>query len=217
MIHKQSINYLILTILILLFTGCGSTYATKGSTFPKMYAQKPKSLLILPPINESKNHEAVNYYVSTIEVPFTFMGYYVFPSEIVSDIIEKENLYNIPVNKYYKYFGADAVLITKIKKWDVSYAVIASTLTVSVECKIISTKTSDELWKYTGTIVVDLSGGNTGNGLGELTAKILITAISTATSNYIQYAKIINNNIVYTLPKGPYNKYYMKDQSVKIY
>jgi len=222
MIKKKLVAYFTLTILILIFTGCGPAYITKGAAFPKMYDQHPKSLLILPPMNESTDAEAKDYYMTTTEIPFALMGYYTFPTEMVSDIMKQEGiydtelLYNMPLNKYSEYFGADAVLFTKIKKWDVSYMVLASTLTVSIEAKIVSTKTSEELWKYTGTVVVDLSGGNSGGGLIGLVAKAVATAINTAAADYVKYAKIANNRIVYTLPVGPYNEYYMKDQSVRL-
>ena len=222
MIKKKLVAYFTLTILILTFTGCGPAYITKGAAFPKMYDQQPKSLLILPPMNESTDAEAKDYYMTTTEMPFALMGYYTFPTEMVSDIMKQEGiydtelLYNMPLNKYSEYFGADAVLFTKIKKWDVSYMVLASHLTVSIEAKIVSTKTSEELWKYTGTVVVDLSGGNSGGGLIGLVAKAVATAINTAAADYVKYAKIANNRIVYTLPVGPYNEYYMKDQSVRL-
>ena len=222
MIKKKLVTYFALTILILTFTGCGPAYITKGVAFPKMYDQQPKSLLILPPMNESTDAEAKDYYMTTTEMPFALMGYYTFPTEMVSDIMKQEGiydtelLYKMPLNKYYEYFGADAVLFTKIKKWDVSYAVIASSLTVSIEAKIVSTKTSEELWKYTGTVVVDLSGGNSGGGLAGLIAKAVMTAINTAAADYVKYAKVANNRIIYTLPVGPYNEYYMKDQNVKL-
>lgn len=222
MIKRKLIGYLTLTILILTFTGCGPAYITKGAAFPKMYEQQPKSLLILPPMNESTDAEAKDYYMTTTEMPFALMGYYTFPTEMVSDIMKQEGiydtetLYNMPLNKFYEYFGADAVLFTKIKKWDVSYMVVASNLTVSIEAKIVSTKTSEELWKYTGTVVVDLSGHNGGGGIAGLIVQAIETAVNTASADYVKYARQANGRIIYTLPVGPYNKYYMKDQSVQI-
>lgn len=221
MIKNKLLAYFTLTILLLELTGCAPEYITKGVAFPKMYDQQPKSLLILPPMNESTDAEAKDYYLTTTEMPFALMGYYIFPTEMVSDIMKQEGLYdtellyNMPLNKYYEYFGADAVLFTKIKKWDVSYMVLSSNLTVSIEARIVSTKTSEELWKYTGTVVVDLSGGNSDGGLAGLIAKSVITAINTATADYVKYAKVANNRIIYTLPVGPYSEHYMKDQNVK--
>ncbi|MCF7972160.1 MAG: DUF799 domain-containing protein [Methylococcaceae bacterium] len=46
---------------------------------------------------------------------------------MVAGIYDAELLKDIPLGKFREYFGADAVLFTTIKKWDLSYIVIAST------------------------------------------------------------------------------------------
>jgi hypothetical protein len=211
-----------LLLSIFSISGCGPTFVSKGEEFPKMYDEGPRSLLILPPMNESTDAEAKDYYMTTVEVPFAQTGYYVFPVEMVSDIMKQEGvydtelLYDLPLDKLYDYFGADAVLYTRIKKWDVSYVVIASSLTVSIESEIISTKTSEQLWEYTGTVVVDLSGGNSGGGIAGLIVNAIVTAINTASADYVKYARVANTRLMATLPAGPYHEMYMKDQSVQI-
>ncbi|MEN8302952.1 MAG: GNA1162 family protein [Campylobacterota bacterium] len=173
-----------------------------------MYDQQPRSILILPPMNESTDAEAKDYYMTT--------------TEMVSDIMKQEGvydteiLYNMPLDKYRDYFGADAILFTTIKKWDVSYMVLASSLTISIEARIVSTSTSEELWKYTGTVVVDLSGGDTGEGIGGLIAKAVIAAVNTATADYVKHAHTANKRIIHTLPFGPYHEAHLKDQSVQL-
>jgi hypothetical protein len=212
-----------LGLLVLMISGCApkNNIATKGDKFPKMYDQQPQSLLILPPMNESTDAEAKDYYMTTVEMPFALKGYYVLPVEIVSDIMKQEGvtstelLYNMPPDKLYEYFGADAVLYTRIKKWDVSYAVVASSLTVSIESEIVSSKTSEKLWTYTGTVVVDLSGGNSGGGIVGLIAKVIIIAINTASADYVKYAHVANGKLIYTLPAGPYDEKHLKDQDDK--
>ena len=222
MISKKSIQYIAVVTLSFILSGCGASYVTKGSEFPKMYEEQPRSLLILPPMNESTDAEAKDYYMTTAEMPFAMMGYYTFPVEMVSDIMKQEGvydtelLYSLPMNKFAEYFGADAVLLTKIKKWDVSYMVVASTLTVAIEAKIVSTKTSQELWKYTGVVKVDLSGGNSGGGLAGLVASAIATAINTAAADYVTYARQANARLIYTLPVGPYHQAYMQDQSMQL-
>ena len=220
MIKTRITLLLISTISLFVLSGCGPSYITKAEAFPKMYEQQPRSLLILPPMNESTDAEAKDYYMTTTEMPFALMGYYTFPTEMVSDIMKQEGvydtetLYNMPLNQFYDYFGADAVLFTSIKKWDVSYAVIASSLTVSIEAKILSTKTSEELWKYTGTVVVDLSGGNGGGSLIGLLISAIATAINTAAADYVQHAHTANLQLIDSLPVGPYSNIYMQDQSL---
>lgn len=217
-------SLLVLVLPSLLLAGCETTnYVTKVDEFPGMYEEQPRALLILPPINESTDVEAKAYYMTTVEVPFALSGYYVFPVEMVSDIMKQEGvydtevLYQVPHEKFREYFGADAVLYTRIKKWDVSYMVIASSLTVSIESEIISTRSSRQLWKYTGTVVVDLSGGNSGGGgLAGLIAQAIVTAVNTAAADYVDYARVANTRLIGTLPVGPYHELYMQDQGSQL-
>ncbi|QOP40277.1 DUF799 domain-containing protein [Sulfurimonas marina] len=225
MISKKSALYIALLTLTFVLGGCtaGPTYVTKGSEFPKMYEEQPRSLLILPPMNASTDAEAKDYYMTTVEIPFAMMGYYTFPVEMVGDVMKQEGvydteiLYNLPANKFYDYFGADAVLFTKITKWDLSYMVLASTLTVAIEAKIVSTKTSQELWRYTGMVRVDLSGGgDTGGSMAGLLVKVVATAVNSAAADYVTYARQANSRLIYSLPMGPYHEAYMRDQTVKL-
>lgn len=221
MINTKFMLSLMSFLSMFILSGCvaGPSTITKGEAFPKMYDQQPRSILILPPMNESTDAEAKDYYMTTTEMPFALMGYYTFPTEMVSDIMKQEGLYdtellyNMPLDKYYEYFGADTVLFTTIKQWDLSYMVLASKLTVEIEAKIVSTKTSEELWKYTGSVVVDLSGGNSSGGIGGLIANLVATAINSAAADYVQHAHTANKRLIYTLPAGPYNETHMKDQS----
>lgn len=211
-----------LLVLALFFASGCAKVTTKGEEFPKLYEEHPRSLLVLPPMNESTDVEAKGYYMTTIEMPLALAGYYVFPVELVSDIMKQEGvydtelLYGLPLNKFAEYFGADAVLYTRIKKWDVAYMVVAASLTVSIEAEIVSTKTSEQLWTYTGTVVVDLSGGNGGGGLAGLVIQSIVTAINTAAADYVKYAHQANGRFIQTLPFGPYHQLYLKDQQIQI-
>jgi len=221
---KKSLITLLIGVSLFVLSGCSTAkYITKGEAYPRMYEEQPRSLLILPPMNESTAAEAKDYYMTTAEMPFAMMGYYTFPVEMVSDVMKQEGvydtelLYSLPMEKFREYFGADAVLMTTIKKWDLSYVVVASSLTVSIEAKIVSTTTSQTLWAHTGTVVVDLGGGNSGGGLGGLIASAVATAINSAAADYVTYAHQANQRLIYTLPAGPYNGAYMSDQSVPVF
>ncbi|MFT5660865.1 MAG: hypothetical protein ACI9TV_001509 [Sulfurimonas sp.] len=222
MIRKKLITSSFLIVSIFFLTGCGPAVITKDAAFPKMYEQQPRSILILPPMNESTDAEAKDYYMTTTEAPFALMGYYTFPTEMVADIMKQEGvydteiLYDMPLNKFYEYFGADTVLMTKIKKWDLSYMVIASHLTIQIEAQILSTRTSEELWKYTGTVVIDLGGGDGGGSLVGLIVSAIATAVNTAAADYVDYAHLANKRIISTLPAGPYSSKYMQDQSMQL-
>jgi len=194
---------------------------TKLVEFPLMYEERPASILILPPMNESTAADAKEYYSTTIQEPLALAGYYTFPYPITSEILKMEGIYdtellvNLPLSKFKEYFGADAVLFTTIKKWDLSYMILASTLTVSIDCKLKSTTSNQILWEYTGTVVVDLSGGNAGGGLVGLIAKAIVAAVQSAVADYVPYAQQANYRALSTMPYGKYHPQHNKDQQVK--
>jgi hypothetical protein len=186
-----------------------------------MYEERPASILILPPMNESTAADAKEYYSTTIQEPLAFTGYYTFPYPITSEILKMEGIYdtellvNLPLSKFKEYFGADAVLFTTIKKWDLSYMVLASTLTVSIDCELKSTTSNQTLWKYTGTVVVDLSGGDTGGGLAGLIVKVIVAAVQSAVADYVPYARQANYRALSSMPYGKYHQQHNNDQQVQ--
>lgn len=222
MIKLKKYTCLILGILVMpLLSACAPKMSTKLAEFPLMYEERPASILILPPINESTAADAKEYYSTTIQEPLAFAGYYTFPYPITSEILKMEGIYdtellvNLPLSKFKEYFGADAVLFTTIKKWDLSYMVLASNLTVSIDCKLKSTASNQTLWKYTGTVVVDLSGGDTGGGLAGLIAKAIVTAVQSAVADYVPYARQANYRALSSMPYGKYHSEHNKDQQVQ--
>jgi hypothetical protein len=191
---------------------------TKGDKFPTIYEELPTSILILPPINESTAADAKEYYATTIQEPLSFLGYYVFPYEITTEILKMEGIYDaelmkdLPLQKFREYFGTDAVLFTTIKKWNLSYMVLAANLTVSIDCELKSTKSNATIWQYNGTVVVDLSGGDAGGGIAGLIVKVIVTAISAAMVDYVPHARTANYTALSTLPYGKYHPLYGKDR-----
>ena len=209
-------------LMILLLTSCAPKMVTKADKFPLMYEEMPVSILLLPPINETTAADAKEYYSTTLQEPISFSGYYVFPYEVTSEVLKMEGIYDaellkdLSVTKFREYFGADAVLFTTIKKWDISYIVIASNLTVSIDCELKSTKSEQVLWSYNGTVVIDLSGGGSGGSVVGLIAKSIVTAINTATADYVPYARVANYRAIGSVPYGKYHKGYLQDKEQKI-
>jgi hypothetical protein len=217
--HSRVIySLLYLIIFILLLYGCGPKMVSKGNQYPLMYEEAPVTILILPPINESTAAEAKGYYSTTITEPLSYKGFYVLPYEITSDLLKMEGIYdaellkNTPLVKFREYFGADAVMFTTIKEWNLVYMVLAANLTVSIEFDLKSTKTDRTLWKRKGRVVVDLSGGSSGGGVAGLIAKAIVTAINSAASDYVPHARRANFIALRPMPYGKYHSLFMKDQ-----
>lgn len=198
--------------LLILTTSCAVNRISKQDAFPKMYVERPISILVLPPMNESTAADAKEYYSTTVVEPLTYAGYYVFPLEVVSDVLKNEGIFDtetllgIPPQKFRETFGADAVLYVRILKWDTAYYVIGGNVTVSVDFHLKSTHTGDDLWKYEGTMVLDTSGDSGGApGLAGLIAHVITTAIKTAMADYLPVARRANYLAVSALPCGKYH------------
>lgn len=220
-ISIKAIALMLCLILLSFAIGCAPTMATKGSKFPLMYEEAPKTILILPPINQSTAADAKEYYATTIQEVLSYWGYYILPYEVTADIFRIEGIYDaelltdVPLTKFREFFGADLVLFTTIKKWDLSYMVLAASLTVSIDAQLKSTISDQVLWNYNGTVVVDLSGGDAGGGIAGLIVKAIVTAVQSAMVDYVPHARTANYRALSTLPFGIYHPQYMTDQSMQ--
>lgn len=210
---------LLLLAGILVFLSC-TPRMTKIEAFPEMYSEDPLTVIVLPPYNQSTAAEAKDYYTTTISEPLANAGFYVYSVEVIHDILKQEGLYDIesydsiPLDKFNEYFGADAVLFIDILEWNTSYRIVSGSVTVSVDFKLVSTKTKEILWSYRGKIKVDTSG-DSGNakGLAGLIAIVATTAIKTATTDYVPQAKKLNIKALKSIPFGKYHIRHQKDQS----
>jgi len=212
MTRERLIPIFLFTIILL--SSC-SKPLKKIEAFPDMYKEKPLSILILPPINETTAADAKEYFSTTILEPFAESGYYIFPIEIVFDVMKNEGVYDIeafdslPLEKFKQYFDADAVLFTRIKKWDTSYYVVGGNVKVKIEYKLVSTKDSKVLWSYVKEIKVDTNVNSTRSVL----VNLALTALKTATTDYVPIAKRINFMAISTIPFGKYHPRHDKDQN----
>jgi len=213
-----------LSMIYLLITACGgSKFLTKSDAFPQMYENQPISILVLPPINETTAADAKEYYSTTIAEPLTLSGYYIYPIEVTSDILRAEGIYDtellasVPPQKFREFFGADAVLYIRLLKWDTAYYVVGGNVTVAVDFTLISTDTGEKLWGYDGQMVVDTGGGsNSGGGLAGLIAQVVVTAINTATTDYVPIAKQANYMTLTSIPYGKYHPEHNQDREAKV-
>jgi hypothetical protein len=212
----------IVGLALSMLSGC-ATMDTKINMFPKVYEQRPATILVMPPMNESTSPEAKEFLECTLMPPLAEMGYYVVPVGIANEILKDEGVYDSEIMndsvlpKLAEYFGADAVLWTTIRKWDKTYAVLAGNVEVSLDYKLQSTRTGEVLWNYDGELKVDTSGDSGGaGGLAGLLVKAVTAAISTATTDYVPIARKVNVMVLDTMPAGQYHALYDKDQKLQV-
>ena len=212
----------ILWVLTISLGGC-ATYMTKEDFAPEMYTEHPASILVLPPINKTTAADAKEYYATTVAEPLTNSGYYVFPMEVVYDILQQEGLFdtetmlNIPPQKFKEYFGADAVLYVTLLEWNTQYFITSGSVTVKAACELRSTHTGNLIWFYDEAVEVNTTGNSGGaGGLAGLFAQVIATAITTATQSYIPVARDASAKIFLAMPFGKYHKEFGKDRKSKV-
>lgn len=213
----------LLIIVVGLFLGGCAAHVSKEEFAPKMYTDHPTSILVLPPINKSTAADAKEYYATTVAEPLTNNGYYVFPMEVVYDILQQEGLfdtetmYNIPVEKFREFFGADAVLYVTILDWNTKYFLTSGSVNVKIACELRSTTSGEVIWFYDDEVSVNTSGESGGaTGLAGLLVAAVTTAIKTATQSYIEPARDVSKQVFLAMPAGKYHPDFNKDQKKSI-
>ena len=112
-----------LSSLFLRSCGLGKDY-TRGALYPHLYNDKPKSILIMPPINETNQVEAKDSFFATLMVPLAEQGYYVFSPFLAKELMQQESaadaelFFQADLYPFAEVFGADASLFTIIHRWE---------------------------------------------------------------------------------------------------
>ena len=139
----------LLGIVLLMLSGCAVSHTDYGNYLRHF----PKSVLVLPPINESLEVQASGMFLSTVAAPLAERGYYVLPTAVV-DAVFRENgvplppeMHQVPIAKLREIFGADAVMYVTIKRWTTTYVVLNTTTTVVLEYRLVDTDSALELWR----------------------------------------------------------------------
>ncbi|WP_455596041.1 DUF799 domain-containing protein [Acinetobacter pecorum] len=178
---KQLKRLFALSTVTLLFAGCA--VAPKNTRDLSSYTtHMPKSILVMPPVNESPDTRATYSYWSTVTVPVAEAGYYVFPISVVDTMFKENGVYNgsdaqtVSAQKLQEIFGADAALYVKVKEYGSKYQVIQTVATVAVEAKLVDLKTGQLLWE--GSEKQILANSNNNAGLVGMLVGALVDQIS---------------------------------------
>jgi hypothetical protein len=170
----KTIKVLLLLSLGFILTGCAQK---KPYDYTAFHASKPKSILILPPINNSPDVKASSSFYSNAQKPLAEAGYYVFPIALVNETFKRngmtvaEDIHQIKPKKLQEIFGADSALYITIKDYGNKYFIIGSSAVVTADAKLVDLRSSAILWEGTASAKSDEGS----SGQGDL-ASILVNA-----------------------------------------
>lgn len=166
---------LISAVVTVLATGCATKAPYDYSAFKE---SRPKSIVVLPPINKSPEVPATYSVLSYATRPLAEAGYYVMPVTLVAEafkengMTEPTDMHATSAEKLRQIFGADAALYITISKYGTVYQVVNSESLVAAQAKLVDLKTGKTLWTgaaQASSIENDSSSGSI--------AALLITAI----------------------------------------
>ena len=163
-------------VCMLLLSACSTPSAKPDQS--DFRNSKPKSILVLPPVNLSPDIRGSLTFYATVTRPLSEAGYYVFPVAMV-DATFKENglqmaddIHEAPLAKLQSIFGADAVLYITVEKYGSSYVVLDSQTVVSAKARLVDARTGTLLWQGQAS-ASDAEGRDNNNGL----AGVLINSV----------------------------------------
>jgi hypothetical protein len=212
------VKRLFMHIIPLVFiVGAGCVHQPDMNKQEKFLSAAPRSILVVPIVNNSVEVTAADYMLSTVTIPFAERGYYIFPVNLVKRVLEDDGLadssmvHKAPASKLAALFGADAVLYINVEQWDAKYALLTTIVTVSVKYQIRDGKTDAIIWENNQRMVYDpnKTGGSSGNPVADLVVMLVKAAMTKALPQYVPLARQANSMAVMTypgpgLPIGPY-------------
>ena len=183
-----------LTLSVALLAGC---VTPPERDYANYRAHFPRSILVLPPLNESSDIKGTYSTLASVSYPIAEMGYYVFPV-VLADQMLKENglptpgeMHQAPLERLRSVFGADAVLYITLKEYGTQYLVFDSVTKVRAQAKLVDTATGTLLWS--GTLFAQRNTNNSNSGLlGALISAAVQQVISSSTDEARQVARAAN-------------------------
>ncbi len=205
----KNIRSLLLAGLFMLAMGCAVT----PYNYSALNEAKPRSIVVIPPVNSSVEVDAPYIYLSTISKPLAEKGYYVFPVSVIDNFLKENGLptpaemNSISLDKIRENIGADAVLYVEIIDWGQKYNVLSSNAVVRAKLRLIDTRTGSLLWDAEAHAIQEGSGS--GGGIVGLLIGAIINQIAGSIVDVTPDLSRTANEAVFSsqkrgLLKGPY-------------
>jgi len=192
-----------LALLLITITGCVATPPFDYSLFR---SHRPRSILVLPPLNQTTDVNAPYSYLSTITRPLAECGYYVYPVAVV-DAYMKENglpsaeeMHGVALKKIRDIIGANAVLYVTIEEWGQKYVVVQSVTTIRAKAQLIDTVSGQVIWHGTQAVSQGSGGG------GDPIAMLIVAAVTQMVGNVADFthdlSRTANHGMIYNVDNG---------------
>lgn len=180
-------------------SGCATKTPIDYNAFQR---SKPATLLVMPPVNDSPDVKATPGVWAQATLPLAEAGYYVLPAALVDETFQQNGVTTahdasqIPYEKLREFFGADAAVYIRVKKYGTSYAVVLSDTRVELDAKIVDLRTGVQLWEGSAVASSTEQQQQQGGLAALLVAAIINQVVGTATDAAFNYAAIADARLL---------------------
>ncbi len=207
-------------ILLIAFVATAGCAAKKD--YSAYFAHEPRSILVVPALNETTAVDAEPVYMTTVSRPLAERGFYVFPIHLTGLLLRDLGLpeaglvHQLSLDRFREHFGADAVLFVTIKEWTNRYIVVQASTIVTASFVLKDTRTGAVLWESTQSAV-----RASGDGGGGLIGMLVVAAVTYAVNQMVEIdyrpLALQANTQAFAmpgkgLPVGPYHPKFGKDK-----
>jgi hypothetical protein len=207
-------------ILVEVLAAVSCTKLLDPLDYTRLIRESPRSIVIVPVLNNSHEVAADEIFLATITLPFAERGYYVFPVNLTRELLAEAGLsdaglvHEAEAQSIGKLFGADAVLFVQINRWEAQYAVLTTTVNVEMIYALRSGKTGESLWESERKLSYQPTTSS--SGIAALIEMAIDAAVAKAAPNYVPLARQANHiavgnimtNAYGGLQADPTNPYY---------
>ena len=218
--HFSTLKGIAIILVALAATGCATQQ--KPYDYAAFKESKPRTILVLPPLNSSPDVAATYGMLSQVTYPLAESGYYVLPVTLVDETFKQNGLttaadiHHVAPAKLVEIFGADAGLYIDVKNYGSSYTVINSATTVTAEAKLLDLRNGKVLWNGSATASSNENQNNSNGLVGMLVSAIVNQIIATSTDASFNMAGLASSRLLMAGHKngmlyGPRSPKYQSD------
>ncbi len=166
-------------------------------------AADPKSVIILPPVNNTPEVIAPYSVMSQLVTPIAESGFYVFPVAVTEQTFRANGLtvaqdvHSVDPAKLHDIFGADAALYVSISDYGTSYVVISSETRVTVTAQLVDLRSAQVLWTGSASASSAETQNNNNGLIGMLVQAAVNQIFETVTDRGFDIAAITANRLLH--------------------
>lgn len=185
-----------------LLAACATQQAPQQLDRTAFRESRPRSILVMPPVNLSPDEKAPMSFLATASLPLAESGYYVIPVTLSEETFKQngvtvaEEAQNLSPGKLREIFGADAALYITVDRFGASYRVFDSVVEAGASAKLIDIRNGKELWQGKVMMAQSSNQNNSGGLLGMLVGAAISQISNTIIDRAHEVAGTANSRLL---------------------